>query len=88
MRNIALVRCNEWTFCHVGTPDTEQFVLVFRNKNKKYMIAKFIENKNKEENQEENSHDWVTQHSVCHRVDDDDLWLRFPFVIEECMYDG
>ena len=78
---------SKWIPIYLGIPEKNKIILVFRDKNKKYIIAKLVDNHNKEESDEENSFDWETQQNILHAVKDDDCWLEFPYLRQECLYD-
>jgi hypothetical protein len=83
----AFLSSNLWNTIYEILPKLNETVLVFRQSNKKYVVARILENKNKEENQDDHTHCWVTQQNLCYPVDADDLWFSFPYVKLERIYD-
>lgn len=83
-----------WNLFSKKQPPLKNMVNVFRFKNKKYMHA-YLLPRNKQEDEEEinvkyDVH-WITQHSNCYDVSDNDAWQEFEFYSikhGEIVFDG
>lgn len=86
---MGFINKENWNIVMNTLPIQNYFLLVFRPKRRKYIIARaMIINRSEieEEEEEEYKGDWVTQENNCYRIVDDDLWMQFPYVKIEKYY--
>lgn len=74
-----------WNIVLNTLPIQNYFLLVFRPKRKRYIIARAMILNTSEIEEEYKGH-WITQENNCHRIVDDDLWMQFPYVKIEKYY--
>jgi hypothetical protein len=73
----------QWIIVNEKLPNLEVWVIVFRSKNEKYIIAKLSEVFDEDRNIEKV---WHTQHGNIHHLNDEDMWYPFTNIIVKKHY--